>query len=76
MKTLTISSDDPEDEENEITLAHTTPHCIYLSVADITDDNALKNIMLHELFHTIKPDSLTIVDPYTLKDGYSIIGYH
>ena len=76
MKTITISFDNPEDKKNETTLAHVKSHCIYLDPEILTDNILLKNTITHELFHTIKPDSLTIVDPYTLKDGYSIIGYH
>lgn len=76
MKTLTISADTPEDKENENTLAHSDSHCVYLDPEDLRDNTSLKNTMIHELFHTIKNDSLTLTTPYKLKDGYTIIGYH
>gem|GEM_PF-1985219 len=76
MKELIFAFDKVDDKENETTLGHTQPHTIYLNPEEITDNTSLKNIILHELFHTIKPDALTIVSPYTLQDGYSIVGYH
>ncbi len=72
MKTLTISA---EAVENQQILAHAKPHMIYLNPNRL-DDASIKNTITHELFHTIKPDSLTIVSPYVLQDGYEIIGYH
>jgi len=76
MKTIIIASDNVENEKNEKTLAYTKPHCIYLNIEDIIDNNAFKNTIIHELFHTIKPDTLKLTTPYKLKDGYSVIGYH
>jgi hypothetical protein len=72
MKTLTISA---EVVENQQTLAHAKPHTIYLNTERL-DNTSIKNTITHELFHTIKPDSLTIVSPYILQDGYTMIGYH
>jgi len=76
MNTLTISADMPKDKENEQTLAHAKSRHIYLNPEHLTDNTSLKNTILHELFHTIKPDSLTLTSPHTLKDGYTIVGYH
>lgn len=72
MKILTISA---EVVENQQTLAHAKPHTIYLNT-DRLDDVSIKNTITHEFFHTIKPDSLRIVSPYILQDGYKIVGYH
>ena len=76
MKILTIGLSNIADKENTTTLAHAKPHCIYLNEKDISNDIALKNTIIHELFHTIKPDTITYIQPYQLKDWYTVIWYH
>jgi hypothetical protein len=82
---LTISTDTlpntPQDPKlpkgsTEETLAHATPHHIYLTSTDMTESKSLKNTITHEIFHTIKPDTFSITSPYVFKDGYTVTGYH
>ena len=82
---LTISTDtllgtptDPKlpNGSTEQTLAHATPHHIYLTSTDMTEIKSLKNTITHEFFHTIKPDTFSITSPYMFKDGYTAMGYH
>lgn len=76
VKTLTISSDVPEDEENEQTLIHAKPHCMYINPEVNRDTTMFKNAVTHDILHTIKPDTLQLTIPFTLQDDYTIIGYH
>jgi hypothetical protein len=73
---LTISADTLPSSPTVQTLAYTKPHHIYLTSNDLVDDRRLQTTIIHELFHAIKPDSLSMASPYTLQDGHQVIGYH
>lgn len=76
MRKLVISADTIEENNGLQTLAHANPKTIYLDPHSFEKNADLHNIIVHELFHTIKPDTLLLTTPYMLQDGYQIIWYH
>jgi len=73
---ITISEDDTMTDKN--TLAYADPWIIYIVPKNITtlDKENLDNVIIHELFHSIKPKEAIAIEPYRLKDGSPMIGFH
>lgn len=80
LKELTISDDISLflDEEGPITLAYWKPWIININpkIVNNVSDAELSNIIVHELFHSIKPSKPTATNPYKLSDWYNIVWFH
>jgi len=78
IKEITISRKDLDTSSTESDVWHVEYHHIFLTNDDWLNENneRLKNTIIHEFFHTIKPDTVTLSrDNYVLPDGYRITWY-
>jgi hypothetical protein len=57
--------------------AYREGNTIFLDAKKISNDkNRLEDIIIHELFHILKPEKATAILPYLLQDSYTMTGYH
>ena len=82
LKEITITTDTTfvKKRENDKTItveSRTRGQVILFDPKNFSHDiNKLENIILHELFHTLKPKQASAIIPCLLQDGYTMTGYH
>jgi len=73
---IIVSEDDTMKNEN--TFAYAKTWIIYIVPRNITtlNEEALNNVIIHEMFHVFKAKEPLAIPPYTLKDTFTMTGFY